>query len=199
MTSRLSFTHAAVALTIAAFLLLFLVIPVVTVIYVAFTDSDGGLTLSHFGSFFGLTLMRESFYNSLYVGGMSVLIASIISLPLAYFTMRFRFRGAVLIQTLGVLPLIMPPFVGAAAMQLLFGRSGSVNLLLNEARDLAYSPVVSEEKSKDKEFLALYRNTKRSAEVTKQTTGLEEYWSNTARRNYARAAELANQAAALAK
>jgi iron(III) transport system permease protein len=132
MNQRLSFPHAAVALAIAAFLVLFLVIPVVTVIYVAFTNSDGSLTLSHFNSFFHLTLMRESFYNSLYVGGMSVLIASIISLPLAYFTMRFRFRGAVLIQTLGVLPLIMPPFVGAAAMQLLFGRSGSVNLLLND-------------------------------------------------------------------
>ena len=132
MQQRLSFTHAAVALAIAAFLVLFLLIPVVTVVYVAFTNSDGSLTLSHFGSFFQLTLMRESFYNSLYVGGMSVLIASIISLPLAYFTMRFQFRGAILIQTLGVLPLIMPPFVGAAAMQLLFGRSGSVNLLLND-------------------------------------------------------------------
>jgi phosphoglycerate transport regulatory protein PgtC len=71
--------------------------------------------------------------------------------------------------------------------------------LLAEARELAYTPVVSEEKSKDKEFLALYRNTKRDAEKTKQTTGLEEYWSNTARKNYARAAELAAQAAALAK
>ena len=132
MTSRLSPTHAAIAVAIAAFLLAFLIVPVLTVIYVAFTNSDGSLTLSHFYSFFQLTLMRESFYNSLYVGGMSVLLSSIISLPLAYFTMRFQFRGAVLIQTLGVLPLIMPPFVGAAAMQLLFGRSGSVNLLLNE-------------------------------------------------------------------
>lgn len=46
--------------------------------------------------------------------------------------MRFEFRGALLIQTLGVLPLIMPPFVGAVALQLIFGRSGSVNLLLND-------------------------------------------------------------------
>ncbi len=53
-------------------------------------------------------------------------------MPLAYFTVRFEFRGALLIQTLGVLPLIMPPFVGAVAMQLIFGRSGSVNLLLDE-------------------------------------------------------------------
>src|SRR3954470_3760810 len=129
---QLSPTHAAIAVAIAAFLLLFLVVPVITVIYVAFTNSDGTVTLSHFFSFFQLTLMRESFYNSLYVGGMSVLLSSIISLPLAYFTMRFQFRGGVLIQTLGVLPLIMPPFVGAAAMQLLFGRSGSVNLMLND-------------------------------------------------------------------
>jgi len=132
MHARLSPAHAAIALAIALFLVLFLIVPVITVVYVAFTNSDGTLTLAHFFSFFGLTLMRESFYNSLYVGAMSVLLASIISLPLAYFTMRYRFRGGVLIQTLGVLPLIMPPFVGAAAMQLLFGRSGSVNLILND-------------------------------------------------------------------
>ena len=54
-------------------------------------------------------------------------------MPLAYITVRFQFRGALLIQTLGVLPLIMPPFVGAVAMQLIFGRSGSVNLLLDDA------------------------------------------------------------------
>src|SRR5688500_13584692 len=131
MTHRFSFGQASIALAIAGFLLLFLVVPVITVVYVAFT-SDGAFTLSHFFSFFQLTLMRESFYNSLVVGFMSVLIASLISLPLAYFTVRFQFRGSVLIQTLGVLPLIMPPFVGAVAMQLLFGRSGSVNLLLNE-------------------------------------------------------------------
>jgi phosphoglycerate transport regulatory protein PgtC len=69
--------------------------------------------------------------------------------------------------------------------------------LLNEARELAYSPIVSETKSKDKDFLALFRDTKRDAEKTKQLTGLEEYWSSTARKNYVRAAELANQAAAL--
>ncbi len=122
----------AVALLIAAFLVAFLIVPVGTVIYVAFTHQDGGFTLSHFGSFFQLSLMRESFWNSLYVAALSVVFASLIALPLAYFTVRFQFRGALLIQTLGVLPLIMPPFVGAVAMQLIFGRSGSVNLLLGE-------------------------------------------------------------------
>jgi hypothetical protein len=71
--------------------------------------------------------------------------------------------------------------------------------LLAEARELAFSPIVSEAKSKDKEFLALFSQTKRDALKTKQLTGLEEYWNSTARKNYLRAAELANQAAAMAK
>ena len=63
---------------------------------------------------------------------MSVLLASLFALPLAYFTSRFNFGGTLLIQTLGIVPLIMPPFVGAVAMQLLFGSNGSVNLLLDD-------------------------------------------------------------------
>jgi iron(III) transport system permease protein len=122
----------AIALAIAAFLVAFLVVPVGSVVYTAFSTGAGDFTLAHFTSFFQISLMRESFWNSLYVAGMSVAFASLIAIPLAYFTVRFRFRGAALIQTLGVLPLVMPPFVGAVAMQLLFGRSGSVNLLLNE-------------------------------------------------------------------
>ncbi|MDP2241524.1 MAG: extracellular solute-binding protein [Burkholderiales bacterium] len=71
--------------------------------------------------------------------------------------------------------------------------------LLAEARDLAYTPIVSDEKIKDKEFLALFRDTKRDALKTKQLTGLEEYWNSSARKNYAKVIELAGQAAALAK
>ena len=117
---------------VLAFLLLFLVLPVARVFVTAFLDGDGSPTLGHFGAFFAQGLMRESFFNSLYVALMSALFAALIAVPLAYFTVRFQFRGAILIQTLGVLPLIMPPFVGAVALQLIFGRSGSLNLLLNE-------------------------------------------------------------------
>ena len=117
---------------VLCFLLLFFVLPVMRVFITAFLDGDGSLTFGHFSAFFGQSLMREAFFNSLYVAVMSAVFASLIAVPLAYFTVRFEFRGALLIQTLGVLPLIMPPFVGAVALQLIFGRSGSVNLLLGE-------------------------------------------------------------------
>ncbi len=122
-----------VATFLAFFLLVFLVVPVFKVIYVAFQDSaTGALTLVNFVDFFKTSLFQESFFNSLYVAGMSVLLASLFALPLAYFTSRFNFGGTLLIQTLGIVPLIMPPFVGAVAMQLLFGTNGSANLLLDD-------------------------------------------------------------------
>ncbi len=120
------------AALVLAFLALFLLVPIALVIYTAFVNETGAATLGHFGNFFNQTLMRESFLNSLSVALASVFFASVIAIPLAYLTVRFEFRGALLIQTLGVLPLIMPPFVGAVALQLIFGRSGSVNLVLND-------------------------------------------------------------------
>lgn len=118
---------------IALYLISFLIVPVVKVFYVAFIDvNSGDFTLVNFKDFFNTSLFQESFLNSLYVGAMSVLVATMIALPLAYFTTRFEFRGSIIIQSLGFVPLIMPPFVGAVAMQLLFGANGSVNLLLDE-------------------------------------------------------------------
>ncbi|KAA3630353.1 MAG: iron ABC transporter permease [Proteobacteria bacterium] len=124
---------AGVGLALAIFLIAFLIVPVLKVILVAFQDPHtGAFTLVNFQDFFRTSLFVESFWNSLYVASMSVALATAIALPLAYFTTRFNFGGSLLIQTLGVIPLIMPPFVGAVAMQLLFGSNGSVNLLLDE-------------------------------------------------------------------
>lgn len=118
---------------IAGFLGLFLIIPVAMVILVAFQDPNtGALTLVNFADFARNDLFLRSFGNSLYVSAMSVVWASLFALPLAYFTTRFVFRGAGIIQTLGIIPLIMPPFAGAVAMQLIFGRNGSLNLMLGD-------------------------------------------------------------------
>ncbi|WP_019143264.1 ABC transporter permease [Noviherbaspirillum massiliense] len=131
MKQRFPLAPTLVALLIAAALLVFLILPVGTVVWSAF-GTEGHFTLHHFVSFFEQSLLKESFLNSLVVSLLSVLFASLIAVPLAYFTVRFEFRGSILIQTLGVLPLIMPPFVGAVALQLIFGNNGSLNLLLDE-------------------------------------------------------------------
>ena len=123
----------ALAILIALFLALFLVIPVGTVIYVAFTEKgSGAFTLVNFYDFARTDLFITSFWNSMYVATMTVVLASMFALPLAYLTTRFEFRGSGVVQILGFIPVIMPPFAGAVAMQLIFGRNGTVNLLLDD-------------------------------------------------------------------
>jgi iron(III) transport system permease protein len=125
--------QVGLAFAIALFLALFLVIPVFTVIYVAFTEKGSGVfTLINFYDFARTDLFITSFWNSMYVAVMTVVLASLFALPLAYLTTRFEFRGSGVVQMLGFIPLIMPPFAGAVAMQLLFGRNGTINLLLDD-------------------------------------------------------------------
>ena len=59
------------AALVLAFLLMFLLLPVGRVFYTAFVESDGTFTLGHFSAFFSQGLMRESFFNSLYVAVLS--------------------------------------------------------------------------------------------------------------------------------
>jgi iron(III) transport system permease protein len=51
--------QVAALLFAALFLLAFLVVPIVRVIQVAFTDADGRFTLVHFGDFFRTTLLID--------------------------------------------------------------------------------------------------------------------------------------------
>jgi iron(III) transport system permease protein len=134
LIGRLAASRAQITIlvVVALFLIAFLIVPLLRVFVVAFTGPDGGFSLVHFSDFFRTGLLRESFWNSIYVAVMTVALASLIAVPLAVILARFHFRGAALIQTLGVVPLVMPPFVGAVAMQLIWGRNGTINLLLND-------------------------------------------------------------------
>jgi iron(III) transport system permease protein len=126
---ELDLSQSFIFLILLALLFTFILYPLIRVLYVAFTEG-GSPSLNHFINFFDRALFKESFLNSLIAGVMAVIFGSLISLPLAFFTIKYDFKGRTLIQTLGVLPLVMPPFVGAVALQLIFGRSGMLNLLL---------------------------------------------------------------------
>ena len=71
--------------------------------------------------------------------------------------------------------------------------------LIKQARALAFAPVVSSSLAGQKDFLKVFASNKKEVAVSKQVTGLEESWNRKARENYAKATELAQQAAALIK
>jgi ABC-type Fe3+ transport system substrate-binding protein len=71
--------------------------------------------------------------------------------------------------------------------------------LIRQARELAFTPVVSAQIADQADFQKLFASNKKEVGVAKKITGLEETWNSKARANYEKAAELARQAAALVK
>jgi len=130
MRRRVDWWQGATMAALLVLLVLFILYPVVRVLSVSLSNEEGRLTLLHFANFFRRPLFREALWNSLWSGLLVVFFGSLMAVPLAYFSARYEFRGKILLQTLATLPLVIPPFVGAVALQLILGRSGMVNLLL---------------------------------------------------------------------
>ena len=123
--------EAALVAALLTLLAALIVYPLLQVLSVAFLDG-GWPTLRPLLAFFARPLFREALANTMLAGVLAVVIGSVIAVPLAVLTVRYRFPGRTLIGVLAVLPLVVPPFVGALAFQQILGRSGTVNLLLRE-------------------------------------------------------------------
>ena len=108
-----------------------IVYPLLQVLSVA-VMVDGRPTAAPLLAFFARPLFREALVNTLVSGVLAVALGSLIAVPLALLTVRYSFPGRGLLTTLGLLPLVIPPFVGAVAFQQILGRSGMVNLFLLE-------------------------------------------------------------------
>ena len=72
----------------------------------------------------------EGLKNALAMGVMSTALALIIAMPLAFLTDRFVFPGKKLFSALVLVPMILPPFVGAIGIREIFGQMGAFNALL---------------------------------------------------------------------
>ena len=111
------------------FFVVFLIYPLLYVFKEAFWI-ENKFNLTYFKLMVTDPNIRELVINSFKIGVMVTLITSVVSLPLAYFLTRFRYPGRDTLRAVILIPMIMPPFVGAIGMQQFFGLYGSVNMLL---------------------------------------------------------------------
>lgn len=111
----------------------FLVWPIGLIISKAFFDADG-FTLTYFSLLFSNDLQLTSITNSLMIGLATTIICTLLSIPLAVVNSRFEFRGKQLLMGLLLVPMVLPPFVGAIGLQRFFARFGSVNIFLLDMR-----------------------------------------------------------------
>lgn len=75
-------------------------------------------------------VLRECIINSFILGITVTIVTTVLTLPLSFIMGRFKFRGRILLSSLLLVPMIMPPFVGAIGMRQILARFGSINLLL---------------------------------------------------------------------
>src|SRR5688572_1684259 len=116
---------------LALFFGLFLVYPVSLLLKGAFIDA-GRFTFKYFGMLLSSPVQRESLSNSFAIATLTTVLTTILVMPLASVLTRFDFRGKALLHALLLIPMIMPPFVGAIGLKQLLARFGSVNLLLTD-------------------------------------------------------------------
>lgn len=116
---------------LALFFGFFLLYPVSLLLKGAFIDA-GHFTFKYFGLLLSSPLQRESLFNSFAIATLTTVLTTILVMPVASLLTRFDFRGKALLNTLLLVPMIMPPFVGAIGLKQLLARFGSVNLLLTD-------------------------------------------------------------------
>lgn len=116
----------AVLVAIVAFFALFLVYPIAYILREAFF-LGGDFNIGFF------RLDRQEMieiWNSTMLAVVTTITTTLISLPLAYVLVRYSFRGKSLLQGFVLVPLIMPPFVGAVGIKQLFSQFGAVNMVM---------------------------------------------------------------------
>ncbi len=126
--------NAAIAVTavVSALFAVFFIYPSFSVIGEAFKAPGGGFTLDFVAGVFGNPVYREGLWNALLLGLTSTLATFLIAFPLALLSHRYEFTGRGVLGILILIPLVLPPFVGAIGVKHMLGVNGSLNALLIE-------------------------------------------------------------------
>ena len=118
---------------IFAFFALFVLYPLVLVLYKSIMDpASGSITLEYFTRFFTKRFYWETMVHSMEVTVVSTLFAAMLGLPMAYLMRSIKICGSSFLNILIVISYLSPPFIGAYAWIQLLGRSGVVTNFFNE-------------------------------------------------------------------
>jgi iron(III) transport system permease protein len=121
---------------------LFFVWPIVIAVRGAFLDQTGTFTFDYIREVFRNPIYLEGFSNALKLAVGSTLLAFSIAAPLAWISERFEFPAKRALSGLLLLPMMLPPFVGAIGLRQIFGQEGAVNALLHAAGWLSPNQVI---------------------------------------------------------
>ncbi len=121
---------AVVAVVTALFFACFLLWPVGQTVRGAFVDANGQWTLEALAEVFRNPVYAEGLWNAFCLAVASTALTAAIATPLAWLADRFDFPAKRLLLALLLVPMVLPPFVGAIGMKQILGQYGALNALL---------------------------------------------------------------------
>lgn len=98
--------------------------------------TGSGFTLDHLRLVFEDPNLMGGIVNAFKIACAVTFLCIVISLPLAVLSARYTFPGKKILNASILVPLILPPFVGAIGIRALLGREGALNALLGTDWDI---------------------------------------------------------------
>ncbi len=95
----------------------------------------GEFTLKYLFGVFQNPIYAEGLRNSVTIAMCTTTLVTLIAVPLAWLSNRYDFAGKKMMSALILVPMILPPFVGAIGFQQMFGVYGVVNSLFGLQTD----------------------------------------------------------------
>jgi iron(III) transport system permease protein len=114
----------------AAFFAVFFLWPILQILKGGFIDADGRLTFAYLAALLTDPTYLVALRNSFLLACAGTAMALVISLPLAVISDRFLYPLKGFLNSAVLIPMILPPFVGAIGIKQIFGQYGAVNALI---------------------------------------------------------------------
>lgn len=114
----------------AIFFAAFFLWPIIQILKGGFVDADGKFTFAYLAALLADPTYVTALLNSFLLACAATALALLIALPLAVVSDRFVFPAKNLLGSLVLVPMILPPFVGAIGIKQIFGQYGAFNSLL---------------------------------------------------------------------
>jgi spermidine/putrescine transport system permease protein len=138
---RIGFSRKQLCIPYGVFLLFFVIIPLVLIVFYAFTDKDGGITLKNFIRFFSSSTTLTTLIISVLLALATTLVCILIAYPLAYVLARSNLNKGGTLLMLFIVPMWINFVLRAMAMKDLltligvFGFNNYLNVVIGMVYD----------------------------------------------------------------
>ncbi len=138
---RLAFSRKQLCIPYGLFLALFVVFPLVLIVFYAFTDADGGISLENFARFFTSTTTLSTLLISMLIALATTLICILLAYPVAYILAKSKLNKGGTLLMLFIMPMWINFVLRAMAMKDLltllgiFGLNNYLNVIIGMVYD----------------------------------------------------------------